>query len=54
MAGQVNQTLLRQFRLPGYPFVLLTTDILQEGEDLHTFCAAIYHYGISWTPSAIP
>jgi Type III restriction enzyme, res subunit/Helicase conserved C-terminal domain len=53
MAGQVNQTLLRQFRMPGYPFVLITTDLLQEGEDLHTFCSSVLHYGISWTPSAM-
>jgi len=39
--------------MPGYPFVLVTTDLLQEGEDLHTFCSSIYHYGISWTPSAM-
>jgi hypothetical protein len=53
MSGQVNQTLVRQFRMPGYPLVLITTDVLQEGEDLHTFCSAVYHYGISWTPSAM-
>lgn len=53
MSGTVNQTLVRQFRMPGYPFVLVTTDLLQEGEDLHTFCSAIHHYGISWTPSAM-
>ncbi len=53
MAGQVNQSLVRQFRMPGYPFILVTTDLLQEGEDLHTFCSSIQHYGISWTPSAM-
>jgi hypothetical protein len=53
MSGQVNQTLVRQFRMPGYPFVLVTTDLLQEGEDLHTFCSSNHHYGISWTPSAM-
>lgn len=53
MAGQVNQTLIHQFRMPGYPLVLISTDLLQEGEDLHTFCSSIYHYGISWTPSAM-
>jgi superfamily II DNA or RNA helicase len=53
MAGQVNQTLVHQFRMPGYPLVLITTDLLQEGEDLHTFCSAVHHYGISWTPSAM-
>ncbi|QAT82967.1 helicase domain-containing protein [Corallococcus coralloides] len=53
MAGQINQTLVKQFRMPGYPFVLVTTDLLQEGEDLHTFCSSVHHYGISWTPSAM-
>jgi hypothetical protein len=53
MSGQVNQTLVRQFRMPGYPFILVSTDLLQEGEDLHTFCSAVHHYGISWTPSSM-
>ena len=53
MSGQVSQTLVRQFRMPGYPLSLITTDLLQEGEDLHTCCSAVHHYGISWTPSAM-
>lgn len=53
MSGQINQTLVRQFRMPGYPLVLVTTDLLQEGEDLHTFCSAVHHYGISWTSSSM-
>ena len=53
MWGQVSRTLVQQFRMPGYPFVLVTTDLLQEGEDLHTFCSSIYHYGISWTASSM-
>lgn len=53
MSGSVNATLVHQFRQPGYPLVMITTDVLQEGEDLHTFCSTILHYGISWTPSAM-
>jgi hypothetical protein len=53
MFGGVNATMVRQFRMPGYPMILVTTDVLQEGEDLHTFCSRIIHYGISWTPSAM-
>jgi hypothetical protein len=53
MFGQVSRKVVQQFRMPGYPFVLVTTDLLQEGEDLHTFCSAIQHYGISWTPSSM-
>ena len=53
MAEKVNPTLVGQFRMPGYPFVLISTDLLQEGEDLHTFCSSVHHYGISWTPSSV-
>jgi hypothetical protein len=53
MSGQVNQTVVRQFRMPGYPFILITTDLLQEGEDLHLFCSDVYHYGIAWMPSSM-
>jgi len=53
MRSGVNMTAVRQFRMPGYPMVLFTTDVLQEGEDLHLFCSQIYHYGIAWTPSAL-
>jgi hypothetical protein len=40
-----------QFRMPGYPYILIATDILKEGEDLHSYCKNIYHYGIAWNPS---
>ena len=52
MYGGFSKLTVRQFRMPGYPYVLVTTDVLQEGEDLHTYCDRIVHYGISWTPSA--
>lgn len=51
--GAPNKTVTQQFRMPGYPLVLVSTDVLQEGEDLHTFCSQVFHYGISWTPSAM-
>ncbi|MBI5764269.1 MAG: DEAD/DEAH box helicase family protein [Planctomycetes bacterium] len=53
MNGQVNRRIVGQFRMPGFPLVLVTTDVLQEGEDLHTFCRKVIHYGITWTPSAL-
>lgn len=40
-----------QFRMPGFPYILVATDILKEGEDLHTYCTNVYHYGIAWNPS---
>ena len=53
MSGGVNKRLVRQFRMPAFPLILVTTDVLQEGEDLHTFCRRVVHYGITWTPSAM-
>ena len=45
--------LARKFRMPGYPRVLVSTDVFQEGEDLHTFCDSVQHYGISASPIAL-
>jgi Type III restriction enzyme, res subunit/Helicase conserved C-terminal domain len=53
MAGKVNTEVVKQFRMPGYPLILVTTDLLKEGEDLHTFCSNVYHYGIAWMPSEL-
>jgi hypothetical protein len=53
MVGRVNATAVQQFRMPGYPHVLVCTDVLKEGEDLHLFCDRVVHYGVAWTPSAL-
>lgn len=49
--GMDRGMIAAQFRMPGFPYVLVTTDIFREGEDLHTYCQNIYHYGIAWNPS---
>jgi len=43
----------RRFRMPGYPMVLVSTSVLQEGEDLHIFCDSVTHYGVSGSPIGI-
>jgi hypothetical protein len=53
MSGKANPQVVGQFRMPGYPLILVTTDVLQQGEDLHTFCRRVIHYGITWTPSGM-
>ena len=45
--GLDSERVTRQFRMPGYPLVIVSTDVLQEGVDLHTFCGRVVHYGIS-------
>ncbi len=44
-----HKTALSQFRMPGYPTVLVCTDTLKEGVDLHLFCDKVVHYGVAWT-----
>ena len=48
-----RSAIARRFRMPGYPMVLVSTSVLQEGEDLHVFCANVTHYGISGSPVGI-
>ena len=43
----------RKFRMPGYPLALISTDVFQEGEDLHTFCDSVMHYGVSASPVSL-
>ncbi len=51
--GDDKSFVARRFRMPGYPMILISTDVLQEGEDLHTFCSSVVHYGLSASPIAI-
>lgn len=48
-----RSAIARKFRMPGYPRVLVSTDVFQEGEDLHTFCDSVIHYGISASPISL-
>jgi len=50
-SGRSSQA--RKFRMPGYPLALVSTDVFQEGEDLHTFCDSVVHYGLSGSPVSI-
>ncbi|GEM_PF-2226886 len=50
MTGQnVSETAIKQFKMPGYPQIIVCTDVLKEGEDLHLFCDKVIHYGLAWT-----
>ena len=45
----VSSAPLTQFNLPGYPNILVCTDVLKEGINLQYFCDSIVHYGVAWT-----
>lgn len=37
-----------QFKFPIHPNILVCTDVLREGVNLHLFCERVSHYGIAW------
>ncbi len=41
-----SERAMQQFRMPGFPLVMVATSVVQEGVDLHTFCRKVIHYGI--------
>lgn len=45
-----NEALIKRFNTPFYPDVIVCTDVLKEGINLHLFCNKVYHYGLAWTP----
>ncbi|MGC9196790.1 MAG: helicase-related protein [Syntrophobacteraceae bacterium] len=45
----INERAIRQFKTPFYPQIIVCTDVLKEGEDLHVFCDQVVHYGVAWT-----
>ncbi len=44
-----DKNAVKQFKLPVHPNVLIATDVLKEGVDLHPFCDEVMHYGVAWT-----
>lgn len=43
-----NEGLIKRFNTPFYPEVIVCTDVLKEGINLHMFCNRVYHYGLAW------
>ena len=49
VGGGDHSRLIRQFNTPGMPWVVVATDCMREGVNLHLFCDRVMHYGIAWT-----
>ncbi|VVQ02631.1 RNA polymerase-associated protein RapA [Pseudomonas fluorescens] len=41
---------IQQFNTPGLPYVMVGTDTIREGVNLHLYCDRVMHYGVAWTP----
>ncbi|WP_296945604.1 DEAD/DEAH box helicase family protein [uncultured Massilia sp.] len=44
-----NEHAVQQFMFPTHPNILVCTDVLKEGVDMHLFCDRVVHYGVAWT-----
>ena len=49
VGGEINERAIKQFKTPGFPQIIVCTDVLKEGENLHIFCDKVIHYGLAWT-----
>lgn len=49
VGGGDHSRLIRQFNTPGMPWVVVATDCMREGVNLHLFCDRVMHYGVAWT-----
>lgn len=45
---RTDENVVIQFKFPVSPNVLICTDVLREGVNLHLFCERVSHYGIAW------
>lgn len=41
------------FKAPFAPYILVSTNVLSEGVDLHTECRTVYHYDHEWNPATL-
>lgn len=48
-----RQRLMLTFNTPFFPEVLITSNVLAEGVDLHLSCRHIIHHDLSWNPSTL-
>ena len=49
----VRERVMAGFNSPLFPEVLISSEVLAEGVDLHRFCRVIIHHDLSWNPSVI-
>lgn len=50
---ETRQTLMLTFNTPFFPEVLVTSNVLAEGVDLHLNCRHIIHHDLCWNPSTL-
>lgn len=51
--SETRQRLMLTFNTPFYPEILVTSNVLAEGVDLHLNCRYIIHHDLCWNPSTL-
>src|SRR5207302_1777063 len=49
----IQQNAIQGFNTPMYPDVLIATDVLGEGVDLHRHCRHVIHHDLPWNPAKL-
>ncbi len=50
---ETQQNAVDGFNTPLYPEVLIATELLGEGLDLHRFCRRVIHHDLPWNPAKL-
>jgi hypothetical protein len=53
VATDTQQNAVDGFNTPLYPEVLIATELLGEGLDLHRFCRRVVHHDLPWNPAKL-
>lgn len=50
---EARTRMMRAFNTPFFPDILVCSEVMGEGVDLHRFCRYIIHHDLAWNPSTI-
>lgn len=50
---ETRQKLMKTFNTPFFPDILITSNVMAEGVDLHLSCRHIIHHDLCWNPSTL-
>lgn len=50
---KVRKRVQAAFNTPLYPMVLVASEVMQEGIDLHTYCSRLVHHDLTWNPAGL-
>ncbi|MCB0781833.1 MAG: SWF/SNF helicase family protein, partial [Flavobacteriales bacterium] len=50
---EARSRLMLAFNTPFFPDILVCSEVMSEGVDLHRFCRHVIHHDLAWNPSAI-